>query len=218
MAFKRKRSVDMSPVSISSFGSGATPEDQSPTSFPHSYGGAVEMDVSASKSTTGWDFSSVSRTKASSGGDWGMRTRKRVRDNRPDERSIHENTINMLFTAQRRHPHAEPIMSDTLPSQPAQAAPKPQKSTLHAFWKLPAPPPIFHQQQAQISHAPRCEDCDSELQTEADGMDMDMDMDGLSIQNSLACNECGRKVCATCAVVSNTRHCLPCATRHSRRW
>ncbi|PVI03328.1 hypothetical protein DM02DRAFT_612248 [Periconia macrospinosa] len=226
MALKRKRSDDASPISISSFGSMATPEGPSPTSHPHSFDGAMEMDMSSTRNTTGWDFSSIGRTKANSG-DWGLRTRKRVRDNRPDEHIIHENTINKLFTAQRKHPHAEPILSEpTLPPQPLPTIPlaKPQKSTLHAFWNLPAPPvqPIFHQaqQQNQFLEVPRCEDCDTSLQTEADGMDVDMEIDGDFGGSPFSCNECGRKVCGTCAVVSDARHCLQCATstRNSRRW
>jgi hypothetical protein len=74
------------------------------------------------------------------------------------------------------------------------------------------------------SQLPRCEDCDTPLQAEHDSMDVDMDMDmdmGGSVESSpFACNDCGKNVCGTCAVVSSTRHCLQCATngRNSRRW
>jgi hypothetical protein len=80
MGSKRKRSTDDSPVSISSY-TWSTPEAQSP--IPQSFDG---MDVDNARQQNAWDFSNASRTKSS---DWGMRTRKRVRDNRPDERSIH---------------------------------------------------------------------------------------------------------------------------------
>ncbi len=51
-----------------------------------------------------------------------------------------ENTLNKLFAAQRNHPHAEPIPSETLVQAPQPLTSKPQKSTLHSFWKqLPAP-------------------------------------------------------------------------------
>ena len=90
MAHKRKRSADISPISLSSFGTMATPEAQSPASFPHSYADSMELDSAAQRSNSGWDFSSVGRVKTSGGsGDWSVRTRKRVRDNRPDERVIH---------------------------------------------------------------------------------------------------------------------------------
>lgn len=86
MAFKRKRSDDDSPLSVSSYsGAVSTPEAQSPTPFPQSFYGSMDVDVDTTRSN-GWDFASASRVKSS---DWGNRTRKRFRDNRPDERSIH---------------------------------------------------------------------------------------------------------------------------------
>jgi hypothetical protein len=141
-----------------------------------------------------------------------------------------ENTLNMLFAAQRDHPEASPILSDALPAnQPSTlVSSRPQKSTLHSFWKqLPAPPvqPIFSmpaQQDQAPSQLPRCEDCDTPLQSGRDEVDVDMDMDmGGAVEHTpFACNDCRRNVCGTCAVVSSTRHCLQCATsgRNSRRW
>jgi len=85
MTLKRKRSCDSSPLSVSSFNSFATPEAQSPTPLPHQYNGAMELDASMARGS-GWDFASIGRVK---GADWGCRTRKRVRDNRPEERVIH---------------------------------------------------------------------------------------------------------------------------------
>ncbi|CAG5178285.1 uncharacterized protein ALTATR162_LOCUS8624 [Alternaria atra] len=145
MGLKRKHSSDDSPLSISSFGAVSTPDAQSPMSFPKGYDKMMDTDAHVSSRSNAWDFMSVNRVKSS---DWGNRTRKRVRDNRPDERAIHENTLNMLFAAQRNHPDASPIPSDALPmhQQPNPVSSKPQKSTLHSFWKqLPAPPvqPIF---------------------------------------------------------------------------
>jgi hypothetical protein len=133
-----------------------------------------------------------------------------------------ETTISRLFSAQRTHPHAEPIMSDALPSQPSTIQRPPQRSTLHAFWNLPAPPvqpPTFHTPQQQLASAARCEDCDAALQQEANGMEVDMEIDGPMESSPFACNDCGRAVCGTCAVVSSRRHCLGCATSgNSRRW
>jgi hypothetical protein len=183
----------------------------------------------------------------------GSRTRKRFRDNRPDERVIHgmlllpsevcsiesnsltssiENTIHKLFSAQRNHPDASPIPSSFLPApQQTTHAPStqlpPQKSTLHSFWNIRAPPvqsPIFqlHQQVAPTSwNAPRCEECDAPLQAEADdalAVDMDVDMDaGDGVGRSgFACGECGKNVCGTCAVVGDARCCLQCATEGRR--
>jgi hypothetical protein len=135
-----------------------------------------------------------------------------------------ESTISKLFSAQRKHPHAEPIMSDALPSQPTTTIQRPpQKSTLHAFWNLPTPPvqaPIFHAPQQQLAIAACCEDCDAALHQEANVMDVDMELDGAMENSPFACDDCGRAVCGTCAVVSSSRHCLGCATsaRNSRRW
>ncbi|OAL52716.1 hypothetical protein IQ07DRAFT_381151 [Pyrenochaeta sp. DS3sAY3a] len=229
MAHKRKRSVNDSPLSVSSFGGAlSTPEAQSPTPFPQNYDGSMDMQIDSTSRSSAWDFFSASRVKS---GDWGNRTRKRFRDNRPDERVIHENTLNKLFSAQRNHPQASPIPSDTLIAQqlPAQTTVKSQRSTLHSFWKqLPAPPvqaltfstPAPTVQQAL--HQDRCEDCDTVLQSENDSMDVDVDMDmgGAVESRPFGCSDCGKNVCGTCAVVSTKRHCLQCATsgRNSRRW
>jgi len=95
MAFKRKRSDDDSPLSVSSYGGAvSTPEAQSPTPFVQSFDGSMDLDVDTSRHN-GWDFASASRVKS---GDWGNRTRKRFRDNRPDVRSIHGMPPRTLFS------------------------------------------------------------------------------------------------------------------------
>lgn len=139
---------------------------------------------------------------------------------------VTENTLEKLFSAQRNHPDASPMPSEPMPTQqPTLAISKPQKSTLHSFWKqLPAPPvqPIFAlpQQQPTQSHLPCCDDCDTPLQDADDTMDVDMDMGGAVESNPFACIDCNKNVCGTCAVVSTQRHCLQCATRgrNSGRW
>lgn len=218
---KRKRSNDDSPLSISSYGTVSTPAAQSPTPF-QSFDGAMDVDVDTFPRYNGWDFASASRTKNS---DWGNRTRKRFRDNRPDAHTIHESTLDKLFAAQRTHPNASPVEVDT---EPAPAVSKPQKSTLHSFWKqLPAPVQAVNQvaqslQADSQSQLPRCEDCDTLLQSVSDSMDVDVDVDmgGAVESNPFACADCGKTVCGICAVVSTKRHCLQCATsgRNSRRW
>lgn len=134
-----------------------------------------------------------------------------------------EITLQKLFAAQRNQ-HT-PISSEPAPAEPVSVVSKPQKSTLHSFWKqLPAPPvqPIISQTQQLDSQSPRCEDCDSLLQNVNDSMDVDMDVDmgGAVEGNPFACSDCGKQVCGTCAVVSTRRHCLQCATsgRSSGRW
>ncbi|KAF3004205.1 hypothetical protein E8E13_006806 [Curvularia kusanoi] len=218
MGIKRKHFDDASPTSISSSGAVSTPDAQSPTHFPLGMDGSMDMDMDTQSNSrsNGWDFTRAHRVKPS---DWGNRTRKRVRDNRPDERAVHENTVHKLFLAQRQHPHASPVPSDPQPSaQPAIAVSKPQKSTLHSFWNIAAPPvqaPVFSY---QATHAPngahtlRCDDCDAQLEAEDEGMDIDVDMDSIEGTSSLACRKCGRNVCGRCAVVGDARHCLQCAT------
>lgn len=141
---------------------------------------------------------------------------------------IIENTLQKLFAAQRTHPNAAPVPSENVDASQSQTttAPKPQKSTLHSFWKqLPAPPvqpPTSVSPLQQASDLPRCEDCDAHLQAEHESMDVDMDMEmGGAVESSpFACADCGKSVCGTCAVVSNRRHCLGCATkgREGKGW
>lgn len=227
MTIKRKRSEDdASPLSISSFGGLSTPETQSLSLFSP-YDGTVEMETDSASRSNPWNFANASRVKSS---DWGHRTRKRFRDNRPDERSIHENTLNKLFAAQHTIPSASPIPTDTLPTtQSSCPVIQQQKSTLHSFWKqLPAQPvrplifPIQPRQPQALPQLPQCDDCDAPLIGDADGMDMDMDMDmGGAVESSpFACCDCGKKVCGTCAVAANRRMCLGCATRGGKgsRW
>ncbi|KAF2877139.1 hypothetical protein BDV95DRAFT_601553 [Massariosphaeria phaeospora] len=224
MAHKRKRSTaDFSPLSTSSF---STPEAQSPASLP-SHNLHTPDAFPFHRRTTPWSLGDARRVKSS---DLGCRTRKRVRDNRPDEREVHEHTINKLFSAQRTHP--QPIL--LAPPSPPPPQPKVQKSTLHSFWNLPAPPvqapavPILLDRHISTT-APRCEDCEAPLREDGDSMDIDMDMDmhvagsggvGGGQGGQFACNGCGKQVCGTCAVVASSRHCLQCATtgRNARRW
>jgi hypothetical protein len=119
MSCKRKRSADDSPLSVSSFGAVSTPGTQSPTPFPHSFHGSMQMDVDSSARHSGWDFASASRVKS---GDWGNRTRKRFRDNRADERAIHGMSpeivpqINGVLIACRKHA-TETLLRATQPSR-----------------------------------------------------------------------------------------------------
>jgi len=86
MGLKRKHSSDDSPLSISSFGAVSTPDAQSPVSFTKGYDKMMDTHAHATSRSNGWDFISASRVKSN---DWGNRTQKRVRDNRPDEQAIH---------------------------------------------------------------------------------------------------------------------------------
>ncbi|KAF2704896.1 hypothetical protein K504DRAFT_471862 [Pleomassaria siparia CBS 279.74] len=254
MASKRKRSSDDSPLSASSSSFFArTPDSLSPAPFP--YSNAMDIDASSSSSsssssstctggipsnkTAGFDFGKRSwGLQVTRVDDVGGRTRKRFRDNRPDESVVHQKTMHILFSAQQRaHAHSSiPVPVQSVPATPPPDAPpsKPQKSTLHSFWNLPAPPVTLPPPTiSQPSLGPHCEDCDAPLNCSEDAYSMDVDMDvemngGSSGSGrgtgggggEFACNDCGRSICGTCAVVSKTRHCLQCATtgRNSRRW
>jgi hypothetical protein len=95
MGLKRKHSSNDSTLSISSFGAVTTMDAQSPMSFSKGYEKMMDADVHASSRSNAWDFMSVSRVKSN---DWGNRTRKRVRDNRPDEQAIHSKAYSMTWS------------------------------------------------------------------------------------------------------------------------
>jgi hypothetical protein len=99
MGMKRKHTDDASPTSLSSFGAVSTPEAHSSSPYPQ-LDGTMDMELDAAPRTNGWDFTRAHRVKSS---DWGNRTRKRVRDNRPDERSIH-GTLSLHRDVERNLP------------------------------------------------------------------------------------------------------------------
>ncbi|KAF2501538.1 hypothetical protein BU16DRAFT_522496 [Lophium mytilinum] len=212
MAFKRKRSMSNdSPLSTSSCSSTSTCDPQSP-SPPSRPMGSV-MDFSSSfPSTLQWPSqptASFPRARLSAT-DLSSRTRKRFRDNRPDVETIHENTLSLLFSAARA-PHPSPTPSQ---SQPLTTKHEPtQKSTLHAFWALPAPrAPVFSHVHLDAHTGPNppqqglpCEDCDSALEAES----MEIDEMG-EVGDEFACAGCRRRVCGMCAVAGDERRCLRC--------
>ncbi|KAF1355515.1 hypothetical protein BDV97DRAFT_288731 [Delphinella strobiligena] len=144
------------------------------------------------------------------------RTRKRYRDNRPDEEQVHgmsiASTMTKLFDAQREHPDAAPILSQSIPVRQQQVS---QKSTLHSFWQLPKHSTVMtpHAESMHVlpgrSHSLGlvCDDCDRTL-ISPDAMDIDEAM----FEEETACRACGKHVCDTCAVAGNQRKCLECAT------
>ncbi|OGM43644.1 hypothetical protein ABOM_008518 [Aspergillus bombycis] len=90
------------------------------------------------------------------------RTRKRYRNDRPDDKVVYENTLRWLFTAQQQQgpvPHAgenidEDMESDSLPSEIVD----PRQQTLHKFFQpsrpLTSQPGPNHVKQ-QTDNAPR---------------------------------------------------------------
>jgi hypothetical protein len=158
------------------------------------------------------------------------RTRKRYRDNRPDEQIIFgmsrysraadatqltdisqltANTISKLYDAQRRLPDTAAIPSPDTQMTPEFTQPV-QRNTLHSFWKVNQPAcatPSAVERSLGILEM-RCEDCDTALRSEDA-----MELDDSSFRNELTCRHCCRMVCDGCALIRESRMCLSCATQ-----
>ncbi|THX71329.1 hypothetical protein D6D08_05541 [Aureobasidium pullulans] len=131
------------------------------------------------------------------------RTRKRYRDGRPEEAEIHASTVEKLFSAQKAHPHASPMLSQSHLQPQFQPQHTPQRSTLHSFWHLPQPSQLpQHGMPATQQDAMICDGCDRVLTPEY-GMD--------TLDQDTACGACGKHVCNTCAITAEMRMCLDCA-------
>ncbi|KAI9879519.1 MAG: hypothetical protein M1830_008312 [Pleopsidium flavum] len=224
MAFKRKRSTStFSPFSDSSCASPSKRESShSPTLF-HTF---CSSDITMAETTHQIDNWTMTITEITP---WHLhsRTRKRFRDSRPEESTVHKNTFQKLVSAQRS-PSATPIPS--LPQAPPSPSPStspthhphPQTSLL-SFWALPYRPTASRPSPfttptspTTVPEAPKCEDCDAPLTpTEAEALDVEMG--GTDAESSYACRGCGREVCGTCAVMGDVRTCLQCATS-SKTW
>lgn len=120
--------------------------------------------------------------------------------------SLAESTIQKLFNAQKLHPDAEPIVSHDHVLE-SQHRPLPQKSTLHAFWNIKQPMPVFNIP-CPPDHTtdPRCEDCDRDLAPDP----AMAAIVGLDRYASCSCFDCGRRICDLCAVTRDVRRCLEC--------
>ncbi|KAL3418088.1 orf21 protein, partial [Phlyctema vagabunda] len=166
------------------------------------------------------------------------RTRKRHRDNRPDENTIHLNTLSMLYSAQQQPSSARPL---NLPPPAFQnlgntslATHAPAQPSLHSFWALPKRASSSRasslgassERAAPAMPATNCEDCDACLSSSGDGgedaMDIDVDLDMMGGMDWSCCS-CGKQVCRGCAVsnLGETRRCLGCAgmsVGRAKRW
>ncbi|KAF7923605.1 hypothetical protein EAE99_006864 [Botrytis elliptica] len=168
------------------------------------------------------------------------RTRKRHRDNRPNEDTVHQHTLSLLYSAQQPSnintncmppPSPSAISPHTIIPNPPNNAP--HQASLHSFWQLPSnrqiSPSSDSSYTSSTSVSPKtithphliptnCEDCDASLaNTEGgDEMDvdtiMDIDMYGAGETNHV-CTNCGKQVCHSCAVsnLGVERKCLGCA-------
>lgn len=159
-----------------------------------------------------------------------FRTRKRVRDNRPDLNAVHQNTLAKLFDAQRPQgpplPEAHPAdtrgVSDHVMNHPSAASAQSAQRSLHSFFNVgqrqgPAnPAPVSLQQQAEgVSKS--CEDCGNDLTQTPTHQSHDlqmMEVDQLQdsfLDDDYECAVCRRNVCDMCAVRGDRRICLECA-------
>jgi len=233
MALKRKRSSQIFSSPFSDTAPTDTPSPAIPCFYNHSKPTSAEP---LHKKPT-WSFPTYDDDHLSAK-HLDSRTRKRHRDDRPDEQTVHgascwlgtvmqmsslanvcrcaASTITKLYEAQRRHPDAAPV-----PSQPSQSVSGPsdrsQRSTLHSFWQISQPPPASTTMAIDAKCAGigtlqmRCEDCD---RSSADEDAMDLDESGFG--QDTACHFCKRQVCDTCAVLGNDRVCLGCANGSGR--
>jgi len=151
------------------------------------------------------------------------RTRKRYRDNRPSEATIHQHTLSILFSAQS-NPQASPTPSQAPAIVSSHVSTR--QSSLHSFWTLPARSSSCESASASgassptmnIYQATNCEDCNTSF-VPIGGNEMDVDMDNTYGSGSdHACSACSKQVCDQCSVsnLGSQRQCLICAGK--RRW
>ena len=172
------------------------------------------------------------------------RTRKRFRDNRPNESEIHgtyllqriqyasapfhpslltgfslATTYERLFLAARSPP---PIEHST-PSQNVNTRPSPpqRQSSLHNFWPISSSTPAVSE--PMMAGAPvnvACEDCEASLPAQDSDICMGGVDGGATDGADYACRSCSRNVCGTCAVVEvgEGRECLQCRTSPRKKW
>ncbi|KAL2134310.1 hypothetical protein VTI74DRAFT_507 [Chaetomium olivicolor] len=160
------------------------------------------------------------------------RTMKRFRDNRPSESEVFQHTMDVLYSAQRRHhdaPSQSPeIAQSRVPVQlHAQNLHRSHQRSLHSFWNLPGPsasasslvssPASSLDSSPSPALAPRsmhtnCEDCGAGLGGGED--DIMTDVEGyVSGMEDQTCGACGKAVCFSCSVSNLGEHhrCLACA-------
>lgn len=221
MALKRKRSAQ----AFSSPSSDASDTSTQFSPLPLFYQQSKPVDPLFHKPAWSWPMYDDTPSKQH----LNSRTRKRHRDNRPDEQQVYgvscwlgavtdmraltdacrlaESTISRLYEAQKQQPYAEPVYSHQIPQ--AQHT-QPQRSTLHSFWRIAQPPsatPMFVDSAtpSDLNVDMRCEDCDGTL-TNCNAMDVEEDV----LAQETSCHACNRQVCDRCAVSGDVRICLGC--------
>jgi hypothetical protein len=234
MALKRKRSAielhaafDSSPQSTSSVTTSHFRASTSPTPCPqYPKPTGLQIDRSASP----YQAWVVGTPNLSS--ELGSRTRKRHRDDKPDDGIVHrmyrgikeitkklitliETTIEKLFAAQRRHPQPTPVLSEAMITKHDRSMRYRHQPTLHAFWD---PGHAFEYSAVNESmetirdlELNRCAHCDNLLRSSPGAaMDVPLELDA-PINEMFGCHNCARLACDMCAVEMEHRVCLECA-------
>ncbi|XP_044719737.1 ORF21 protein [Hirsutella rhossiliensis] len=144
------------------------------------------------------------------------RTLKRFRDGRPSDDQVHQHTLGLLYSAQRRHQHdPSPAPQPSLTPDPSSTLRDQQ--TLHRFWTIHSAPTSAGSSPASDRPLPveapsSCQDCGAGLREEGGGDFMDLDDFPFHGANT-ACRACGKHVCFSCSVsnLGEDKRCLQCA-------
>lgn len=218
MALKRKRSsaAISSPASLDSNATHAS----SPPSFFYQQSQPVELSHKPTWSFPTYDDQPLQHLNS--------RTRKRYRNNRPDEEAVYgvscwlgavmsmssladvcriaASTIEKLYAGEKQLTLASPVCSPTNTTPPPEEAQLPaQRTTLHSFWRLPQAPPA-------TSMMMDCAyDTDTSRDTSCENEDS-MDIDESIVEPDASCQSCQRRICGRYTAIGNLRVCLTCAS------
>ncbi|KUI70178.1 hypothetical protein VM1G_05687 [Cytospora mali] len=225
MLLKRKRSDD----ELSSFSSGGTGHGYS-SPLPSDNGDIdmvmMDTDIPLSPKTV-LSPAMQNRSRSSTPSYLPSRTFKRLRNGRPSDDEVHQNTLKMLYQAQHSQPQqpqhhfVPPPQAVSMPSSQPPATPVQNQPSLHNFWKISAAPkspssPFSHSSTAPlpsidavVERPTTCEDCGVGL----GGEDATMD-DGYGFETYInTCSSCSKAVCFSCSIsnLGEQRRCLACA-------
>ncbi|WPG97514.1 Hypothetical protein R9X50_00029100 [Acrodontium crateriforme] len=210
MALKRKRS-SAAVTSPFSDCSERTQQSSASLAIPNFYNQSKPIEPLHQKPTWAWPTYEDEPTQPVN-----SRTRKRHRDDRPDEQTVYENTISKLFNAQRNQLNALPTPSHLLNPPTNAIVPQSQRSTLHAFWHINQQPEqtrmaVDSFQNSTTSAKILCSDCDRAILPD-DAMELENEL----VEQEAACHNCRWLVCDGCAVLGDQRICLTCMTNGGR--
>lgn len=157
------------------------------------------------------------------------RTRKRFRDNRPDLKVIHQNTLAKLYNAQKNE-RVAPINSEVSFSSPSNNVVsgfgdhqhEHRQQSLHSFFNIRQSQPCKevpspYQHLYSQSSTEGCYGCGNHLHSNVSDPSGEQDMmvidqlSGTALDEDYECAACRRRVCDTCAVRGDHRICLECA-------